>query len=306
VSPAATTPIEVGGRTLKLSNLDKVLWPQSGFTKGQMIDYYMRISTLLLPHLSRRPLTLKRYPDGVIAEFFYEKQCPTYRPAWLATCPIPSRSISGKVINYCVVDDLPSLVWVANLASIELHPLLACCPHTDRPTALAFDLDPGPPAGLLDCCRVGLWVKDVLDRLSLRSFPKTSGSKGLQVYVPLNTAHTYDDTKPFARTIARFLEREHPDQVVERMDKSLRKGKVLIDWSQNDLSKSTVSVYSLRAQIHPTVSTPASWLEVQQALNTKHPEHLQFEAPGVLRRIEQLGDLFAPVRTLRQRLPRIS
>jgi bifunctional non-homologous end joining protein LigD len=306
VSAAAATQIDVGGRTLKLSNLDKVLWPQSGFTKGQMIDYYMRVSAVLLPHLQRRPLTLKRYPNGVDGEFFYEKQCPRYRPPWMATCPISSRSVSGKIINYCVADDLPSLVWVVNLASIELHPLLACCPRIDRPTALAFDLDPGPPAGLLDCCRVGLWVKEVLDGLGLRSFPKTSGSKGLQVYVPLNGAHTYNDTKPFARSIARLLESEHPDRVVERMDKSLRKGKVLIDWSQNDLSKSTVSVYSLRAQTHPTVSTPASWIEVQQALNSKHPEHLRFDAPSVLQRIEQLGDLFAPVRTLKQRLPQIS
>jgi bifunctional non-homologous end joining protein LigD len=270
-----------------------------------MIDYYMRVSAVLLPHIRRRPLTLKRYPNGVDAEFFYEKQCPTYRPAWMATCPIPSRAVSGKTINYCIADDLASLIWVANLASIELHPLLACCEHLERPTAVAFDLDPGSPAGLVDCCRVGLWVKEVLDGLGMRSFAKTSGSKGLQVYVPLNRPHTYDDTKPFARTIAHLLQTEHPDRVVERMDKSLRKGKVLIDWSQNDLSKSTVSVYSLRAQSHPTVSAPISWLEVEQALNNKHPEHLRFEAPSVLQRIEQLGDLFEPVRTLKQRLPRI-
>ena len=300
------TEVEIDGRHLRLSNLDKVFWPATGFTKGQMIEYYRRIAGLLLPHLRGRPLTLKRYPDGVDAEFFYEKQCPSHRPPWVATCPIARRGTTGKPIEYCLVDDQASLVWVANLASIELHPLLAFCDHVDHPTMVVFDLDPGPPADLVDCCQVGLWVRQVLSELELQPFPKTSGSKGLQLYVPLNTPHTYADTKPFARAIARRLAEQHPDRVVERMDKSLRAGKVLIDWSQNDVSKTTVCAYSLRARERPTVSAPVAWQEVERALGDGDPRPLQLEAPEVIERVQRLGDLFAPVRRLRQELPQVA
>jgi bifunctional non-homologous end joining protein LigD len=305
VSHSAATEVEIEGRRVRLSNLDKVLWPDAGFTKGQMIDYYRRISAELLPHLQKRPLTLKRYPDGVDAEFFYEKRCPSHRPPWIATCPVPRRGAPGKPIDYCLVGDLPSLVWVANLASIELHSLLACCPHIDHPTMVVFDLDPGPPADLVDCCQVGLWVRDVLDELGLRSFPKSSGSKGLQLYVPLNTPHSYADTKPFARSIARLLAERYPDRVVERMDKSLRAGKVLVDWSQNDASKSTVCAYSLRAGERPTVSAPVMWQEVERALHDDDPALVRFEAADVIERVRRLGDLFEPVRSLQQELPRL-
>jgi bifunctional non-homologous end joining protein LigD len=305
VSRRAVTEVEIEGRRVRLSNVDKVLWPAAGFTKGQMIDYYRRISGQLLPHLQERPLTLKRYPDGVDAEFFYEKRCPSHRPPWIATCSIPRRGATGKPIDYCLVGDLPSLVWVANLASIELHSLLACCRRIDHPTTVVFDLDPGPPADLVDCCQVGLWVGEVLDELGLQSFPKASGSKGLQLFVPLNTPHSYADTKPFARSIARLLAERYPDRVVERMEKSLRAGKVLIDWSQNDASKSTVCAYSLRARERPRVSAPVTWQEVERGLHDDDPALLQFEAGDVIDRVRRLGDLFEPVYIVQQELPRL-
>jgi bifunctional non-homologous end joining protein LigD len=292
--------VEIEGRQLKLSNLDKVLWPETGFTKGQMIDYYVRVAPALLPHLRGRPLTLKRYPNGVAESFFYEKQCPSHRPEWVHVQPIPSER--SKVINYCTADDLPTLVWVANLASIELHPLLARGDRVDQPTMIAFDLDPGPPADVVDCCRVGLWLREVLADLGLEAFPKTSGSKGLQVYVPLNRPYTYDDTKPFAHALARLLEKQHPEAVVERMDKGLRKGKVLIDWSQNHGTKTTVCVYSLRARPRPTVSTPVTWDEVAACAEAGDAGVLSFEADAVLARVAAQGDLFAPVLELEQRL----
>ena len=282
-----------------------MLYPEAGFTKGQVIDYYVRVADVLLPHLRDRPLTLKRYPNGVDESFFYEKQCPSHRPDWVSTQPVPSRGTEGKVINYCVVNDVPTLVWVANLASLELHTLLACR-ETVRPTMVAFDLDPGPPADIIDCAQVGVWVRDVLTELGLESFPKTSGSKGLQLYVPLNTPHTYDDTKPFAHALARLLEKQHPDKVVEKMDKALRTGKVLIDWSQNHITKTTVCVYSLRARPRPTVSTPVTWDEVEDALAARDPALLTFEAGTVLERVERDGDLFEPVATLEQKLPKLA
>ena len=302
---SSNTEVTIDGRQLKLSNLDKVLYPEAGFTKGQVIDYYVRVSDAILPHLRGRPLTLKRYPNGVDESFFYEKQCPSHRPDWVDTVPIPSERTSGKTINYCVVEDRPTLVWVANLASLELHTLLACGDQVDQPTMIAFDLDPGPPADIVDCCRVGIWVRDTLRDLGLESFPKTSGSKGLQVYVPLNTPHTYDDTKPFAHAIARLLEKHHPDHALEKMDKSLRRGKVLIDWSQNHITKTTICAYSLRARPAPTVSTPISWEEVERGREADGAQRLHFEANEVLERLDRSGDLFAPVLDLEQRLPRI-
>jgi bifunctional non-homologous end joining protein LigD len=296
------TEIEVAGKKLMVSNLDKVLYPETGFTKGQVIDYYIRIAPVLLPHLKNRPITLKRYPNGVEGFFFYEKQCPSHRPDWVKTAEVPSRREEGK-IDYCLMNDLPALVWAANLADLELHTFLHRAPAITRPTALAFDLDPGAPADMVQCCRVGLWLRRIFDDLGLRSFPKTSGSKGLQIFVPLNTVTTYEKTKAFAHELAQRLEREHPDEVVSRMQKVLRKGKVLIDWSQNDEHKTTVNAYSLRAKPHPTVSTPVTWEEVESAAQNGDAKLMMFDSAEALQRVEKLGDLFAPLLTLKQRLP---
>jgi bifunctional non-homologous end joining protein LigD len=296
------TELEVAGRKLLVSNLEKVLYPEVGFTKSQVIDYYIRIAPVLLPHLKDRPITLKRYPDGVEGFFFYEKQCPSHRPEWMNTTQVPSRREAGH-IDYCVMNDLPALVWAANLADLELHTFLHKAPAITKPTALAFDLDPGPPADIVLCCQVGLWIKALFDAMGLESFPKTSGSKGLQVYVPLNTATDYDKTKTFAKTLAELLQKKHPDLIVSRMQKNLRGGKVLIDWSQNDEHKTTVNVYSLRAKSRPTVSTPVTWEEVEAALAAKDPGKLEFETEDVLKRVEAKGDLFARVLTLKQKLP---
>lgn len=296
------TEIEVAGRKLMVSNLDKVLYPEAGFTKGQVIDYYIRIAPVLLPHLKNRPITLKRYPDGVDGFFFYEKQCPSHRPDWVKTTEVPSRREGGK-IDYCLMNDLPALVWAANLADLELHTFLHRAPAITRPTTLAFDLDPGAPADMVQCCRVGLWLRKIFDDSGLQSFPKTSGSNGLQIFVPLNTATTYEKTKPFAHAVAQRLEREHSEHVVSRMQKALRKGKVLIDWSQNDEHKTTINVYSLRAKPHPTVSTPVAWPEVEAVAKKGDAKRLSFESDAVLKRVEKHGDLFAPLLTLKQRLP---
>jgi bifunctional non-homologous end joining protein LigD len=294
--------LEVEGRILTVSNLDKVLYPEAGFTKADIIDYYIKIAPALLPHLKDRPITLKRYPDGVDGFFFYEKQCPSHRPQWIKTARVPKDG-EDKHIDYCLMSDLPALVWAANLADLELHTFLHRAPAINRPTALAFDLDPGPPADIILCCRVGLWLKAIFDDLGLKSYAKTSGSKGLQVFVPLNTATTYDKTKAFAHALAERLEREHPDAVISRMQKSLRKGKVLIDWSQNDDHKTTINVYSLRARSRPTVSTPVTWKEVETALKRRAPSLLVFESKDALQRVAKHGDLFEPVIRLKQRLP---
>ncbi len=294
--------IEVEGRQIKLTNFDKVLYPQAGFTKGQVIDYYVRISPVLLPHLAGRPLTLKRYPEGVNGMFFYEKNCPKYRPSWIKTAKVWSEG-NNRFMYYCVVEDVATLVWLANLADLELHTSLAKAPERERPTVIAFDLDPGPPANIVQCCQVGLWVREIFEQFGLQAFPKTSGSKGLQVYVPLNTEVTYDQTKPFAKALAQLLEERYPDQVVSDMKKSLRTNKVFVDWSQNDSYKTTVCVYSLRAKDKPTVSTPVTWQEVEQCLKKRDPELLVFTSDHVLERVEKHGDLFEPVLKLKQKLP---
>lgn len=297
--------IEVEGRQIKLSNVDKVLYPKAGFTKGQVIDYYIRIAPVLLPHLEGRPLTLKRYPEGVEKFHFYEKNCPPYRPEWMKTAKIWSAG-NNRYMYYCVVADLASLVWLGNLADLELHTSLSVAPEMQRPTVIAFDLDPGPPANIVQCCQVGLWVKEIFEDFGLQSFAKTSGSKGLQVYVPLNTAVTYDQTKPFAKAIARLLEDRYPDRVVSDMKKALRTNKVFVDWSQNDDYKTTVSVCSLRAKDRPTVSTPVTWKEVESCLKQGDPEKLVFVSDDVLKRVEKMGDLFEPVLKLKQKLPGIA
>jgi bifunctional non-homologous end joining protein LigD len=289
--------VEVDGRRLKLSNLDKVLFPQTGFAKGQVIDYYTRVAPTVLAHLRGRALTLKRYPNGVEGHFFYEKQKPSHAPEWVRSKAIEA---GDRTIDFVLCDDLPTLVWLANLADLELHPSLALAKDPDRPTVIAFDLDPGPPAGLAECRRVALLLRDTLAHVGLDCFPKSSGSKGMQVYVPLNTPVAYDDTKPFAHALAQLLEREHGDLIVSRMKKSLRTGKVLIDWSQNDRHKTTVAAYSLRAREPPTVSTPLTWDEVED-----DDGKLTFEAHELLERVAERGDLFEPVLTLKQRLPKL-
>jgi bifunctional non-homologous end joining protein LigD len=300
VAPGGTS-ITLAGRNLSLSNLDKVFYPKTGFTKGQVIDYYARISRVLLPHLRDRALTLKRYPNGVDQEFFYEKQCPSFRPAWVKTAPIWSEH-KQKDICYCLANDLPTLVWAANLADLELHTSLALYRQPQRPTVLVFDLDPGPGADVIDCAETALWLRDYLSEHNLESFPKTSGSKGLQLYTPLNTTVTFDQTKAFARQAAEELTARHPDRVLYRMEKALRKNKVFIDWSQNDDHKTTVCVYSLRAKERPTVSTPLKWTEVEQAISRRKADALVFESKDVLERVEKHGDLFEPVLTRKQKL----
>jgi bifunctional non-homologous end joining protein LigD len=294
--------VEVEGRTLSLSNLDKVFYPSTGFTKGHVIDYYMRISPVLLPHLRGRHLTLKRYPNGVEGDFFYEKQCPGHRPDWVRTAGVWSRH-NGREIDYCMVDDLATIVWLANLADLEMHTPLAYATDPKAPTVLAFDLDPGPPATIVECAEVALRLRDAFDHFGLLAFPKTSGSKGMQVYVPLNTPTTYDVTKPFAQGVAQVLERRMPELVVSEMRKDLRPGKVFIDWSQNDEHKTTVCVYSLRARDTPTVSTPITWDEVEAVTRTRDPDDLAFTSDQVLERVAEHGDCFAAVLELRQELP---
>jgi bifunctional non-homologous end joining protein LigD len=301
---SSSQTIEVEGKRLKLTNLEKILYPAAGFTKGQVIDYYARIAPVLIPQLAGRPLTLKRYPEGVDQEFFFEKNATQYRPEWVKTAPIWSEG-NRRTVNYLLADDLPTLLWIANLASIELHPSLSRARKIEEPTVIAFDLDPGPPANIVECCQVALWLRDIFEHLGLQSFPKTSGSKGLQVYVPMNTPITYGASKPFAHALAGLLEDEHPELVLSDMSKQRRANKVFVDWSQNDQHKTTIAVYSLRARPRPTVSTPLTWEEVEHALKKRDADLLVFEAPQVLLRTAKRGDLFEPVLSLKQRLPKL-
>jgi bifunctional non-homologous end joining protein LigD len=296
-APADRADVAVGGRTLSLSNLAKVLYPATGFTKGQVLDYYARIAAVMVPHLSGRPITLKRYPDGVEGPNFFEKNCPSHRPDWVPTHPV---TIEGgrKTVHFCLLQEPAALVWTANLAAIELHPGLALVEDLSRPTVMVFDLDPGPPAGLTACVEVALLLRDALSSLGLQSFLKTSGSKGMQVYVPLNTSTEFERTRAFSLALAQVLERQRPDLVVTNMSKEVRPAKVFIDWSQNSSFKTTVAVYSMRARTQPTVSTPLRWEEIEA-----DPESLRFESADVLARVAEHGDLFAPVLSLEQKLP---
>jgi bifunctional non-homologous end joining protein LigD len=303
VSKKTETWITVGRRKLKVTNLAKVMYPKTGFTKADVIEYYAGIAPFMLPHLKGRPITLKRFPDGVDGPFFYEKQCPVHRPDWLSTVPVDS---STKTINFCVIDDLPSLVWVANIASLEIHTYLARGTSPDRPGFIAFDLDPGPPAGVLDCIPIALRLRGMLDELGLKTFPKVSGGKGLHIYVPLNTAATFDKTKPFAREVAQALERDDPAHVTSNMRKDLRRGKIFVDWSQNDRHKTTACAYTLRARERPTVSMPVTWDEVEEAAAARNTSLLTFEARDAVARAERRGDLFEPVLKLKQKLPRLA
>ena len=292
--------VEVEGRPIKLSNLAKVLYP-TGFTKAEVVDYYARIAPTILPHLHDRALTRKRFPNGVDGASFYEKNCPTHRPDWVGVYPIVGEE---GLIEFCRIDSLAAMTWLANLAALELHTSMARAADPDSPTMVVFDLDPGAPADLVDCCEVALWLRHVLGSVGLECVAKTSGSKGLQVYLPLNGPSTYGETAGLSRTLAQLLEREHPDRVVSLQRKTLRVGKVLIDWSQNARHKTTVCVYSLRARPRPTVSTPVAWDEVEACLEARDAEVITFEAPQVVERVATMGDLFAPTLATRQELPR--
>jgi bifunctional non-homologous end joining protein LigD len=279
-----------------------VIWPAAGFTKGEAIDYYARVADAILPHLRDRPLTRVRFPDGIEGQRFYEKRAPSHTPDWVRTAPLEF----GKegLLHFIVADESATLIWLAQLAAFELHPSLSKADEIERPTTMVFDLDPGAPADIKDCCKVGLRLREMFANLGLECFPKSSGSKGLQLYVPLNNKKvTYEDTKPFAHAVAQTLERDTPDKVVSRMAKNLRKGKVFVDWSQNDRAKTTVAVYSLRAREHPTVSTPVTWDEVERATRSRAAAPLRFESKDVLKRIDKHGDLFAPVLEVKQKLP---
>ena len=305
VGAPAEAIVEEVGRPLRITNWDKVLFPATGFTKGDLIAYYAQIAPVLLPHLRDRPLTLRRWPDGVEGQSFYEKHCPAHRPEWVETASIFSSS-ERRRIDYCLVQEPATLAWLANLAAIELHPSLSLARDTEHPTAVVFDLDPGPPAGLAECAEVALVLAELFERLGLRSAVKTSGGKGLQVYVPLGDGvATYARTKSFARNVAELLARRLPELVVARQAKSLREGRVLIDWSQNDEHKTTVAVYSVRARERPIVSTPLTWEELRAAHAAGEEDALVFDTAAVLARVAERGDSFAALLGLRQELPEL-
>jgi len=302
-----TRQVEVDGKELRLTNLDKVLYPEAEFTKGEMVDYYARVAPAIVPHLRGRAVTLRRFPEGVddLDAAFFEKRCPKHRPKWVKTTRVQAGPNAGK-IDFCVCDSLPTLIWMAQLAAIELHPSLSLGRAPKRPTVLAFDLDPGPPADIVDCSRVALRLREVLTQLELECFVKTSGSKGMQLYVPLNGKATYEETRPFAQALAQLIAKQTPDEVLAKMGKKTdRRGKVLIDWYQNNERKTTIAVYSLRARERPTVSTPVTWEEVEAVADSGDGTDLVFEASDVIERIEEHGDLFAPVLELEQKLPKL-
>jgi bifunctional non-homologous end joining protein LigD len=304
---AETRQVEVDGKELRLTNLDKVLYPEVGFTKGEMVDYYAKVAPAIVPHLSGRAVTLRRFPEGVddLDAAFFEKRCPKHRPKWVKTAKVQAGPRAG-VIEFCVCDSLPTLIWMAQLAALELHPSLSKSRAPKRPTVVAFDLDPGPPAGIVDCSRVALRLRELLAQLDLECLAKTSGSKGMQLYVPLNTKATYEQTRPFAQAIAQIVAKQDPENVLAKMGKKTdRSGKVFIDWYQNNERKTTIAVYSLRARERPTCSTPVTWDEVEQAADSGKGDHLVFETTDVLKRLDDKGDLFAPVLKLEQELPQL-
>ncbi len=279
------TTVEVEGRELRLTNLDKVLYPETGFTKADVIDYYVRVAPAILTHLAGRALTLVRFPNGADRPGFFEKRCPPHAPAWI-------RTVKGDP-NHVLCDDLPTLIFLANLAALELHPSLALAGAPDRPTSVVFDLDPGPGTDVLDCAELALLLRDLLAAQGRSAVVKTSGSKGLQVYVPAAAAEDFASTKNYARLVAELLAREMPSRVVATMATGQRVGRVYIDWAQNDRHKTTVAAYSLRARARPTVSTPVSWSEVAEALAERDPSRLVFDAAAVIERLERHGDLFS-------------
>ena len=296
--------IESAGRRLALSNLEKELYPACAFTKADVLEYYRRMATWLLPHLQGRALTMKRYPAGVDKPFFFEKRCPVHRPPWVETAEI--RPAGGEAMTFCLVNDLETLLWVANLASLELHVPLARATSPETPAALVFDLDPGAPANILDCAKVALILRDILSRLGLASRVKTSGQKGLHLFVPLNdAAATFADTRQFSRTVAVILEKNYPELVTAKMAKTARSGKVFINWEQNDASLTMICVYSLRAREKPFVSCPLDWQELEQLAALGDPEKLHILSAEALRRAEEKGDLFGEVLMKKQKLPHL-
>jgi bifunctional non-homologous end joining protein LigD len=298
--------VTVGNRRLKLTNLDKVLYPKTKTTKAEVIDYYARVADLILPHLRGRPLTLRRFPDGVgnPAASFFEKNCPKHRPDWVKTTPIYVDRRAGE-IDFCLCENRATLVWMAQLAALELHPSLSKATRMEQPTVLAFDLDPGKPAGLVECCKVALRLRQIFSAFELECFPKVSGGKGLQVYLPLNTKVSYEQTSPLAKAIAQLLEKQTPKEVVSKMAKAERRGRVFVDWSQNHQKKTTIGVYSLRARDRPTASIPLHWREVERTAQNGDVKDLRFEIPAAIERVEKQGDLFQPVLKMRQKLPDI-
>lgn len=293
----------VDGKEISFSNPDKILFPDGEVTKTQIANYYLKVSKWLLPHLRNRPVTLKRYPNGALGTFFYEKNAPSFTPDWVATFPVQRRERDGT-IDYILINDRPTLAWLANLANLEIHSFLHCVPEIDKPKAIVFDLDPGEGMDVLACARVAFLIRDLLGRFDLQSFAKVSGSKGLQLYVPLNTPVTYAVTQPFAKAIADLFAQQHPEMIVAAMAKSLRAKKIFIDWSQNSDFKTTVSVYSLRAKApEPFVSMPVTWEELEDAVKRRTPNRLRFGMDAALARLEKLGDLFRPILSLKQKLP---
>lgn len=290
--------VTIDGRRLSVSNLDKVMYPLTGFTKAEVIDYYVRVAPVMLAHVRDRGITLRRWPDGVTGESFFEKRCPKHRPDWVGTCHGPGDR--GGPIHYCRLDSVPALAWAANLAALEIHAPMARCDDIDSPSAVVFDLDPGKPATVVECCEVALHIRDVLEAVGLKAWPKTSGSKGLQLYVPLNQPHSHDHAAGFALAVAQLLEKRLPALVVSVMKRSLRPGKVFIDWSQNARFKTTIAPYSLRGRDRPTASAPVTWDEVAAGAGG---EPLVFGAADVLERVAEHGDLFASAVTLQQELP---
>jgi bifunctional non-homologous end joining protein LigD len=298
---STVTTAEVDGRRLKLSNLDKVLYTASGTTKAEVIDYYVRVAPVMLPHIADRGVTLRRFPNGSEADSFFEKRCPSHRPDWVGTHPGPGDQ--GGAIDYCALDSTAALAWSANLAALEIHAPMARASDLDSPTMCVFDLDPGPGTGIAECAALALQIRDVLDGLGgLSCLPKTSGSKGIQLYLPLNTPHTHQHCSSFALAVAQVLEKHDPRRVTSVMKKSERPGKVFVDWSQNSRHKTTVAVYSMRAKPRPSVSTPVTWDELDAAAGG---EPLTFEIGDVLDRTRELGDLFADAASLEQELPSV-
>lgn len=297
---AASKPLisEIAGRRLKVTNLDKVLYPETGFTKANVIEYYVTIAPAMLTHIENRGITFKRWPDGVASEAFFNKRAPSHRPEWIDTCLGPGDK--GNGIDYPVLNEIAALAWAANLAALEIHSPMARCSDIESPTVLVFDLDPGDPATVIECAQVALSIRSILDSVGLEAFGKTSGSKGLQIYVPLNTPHTHQHAQEFALAVAQLIEKQQPDFVTSNMAKAQRSGKIFIDWSQNSRHKTTIAPYSLRGRNRPTVSTPISWDEVGDCADGTN---LVFEAGEVLERNEKIGDIFAPVATLEQALP---
>lgn len=294
----------MAGKRFSLSNLEKVLYPACGFTKAHVLEYYRRMAVVILPHLQGRALTLKRYPEGVEQDFFYEKRCPAHRPAWVQTAEIPRHD--GERLTACLVNDLETLLWVANLASLELHVPLARAVSPETPAALVFDLDPGEPANILACARVALILRDLLFRLGLAALVKTSGQKGLHVFVPLNYPEvTFADAKKFTRAVALILEKNYPELVIATMTKEARTGKVFINWSQNDASHTMICVYSLRAREKPYVSFPLDWGELERLAGTGDPGRLHILQGEAVRRAEEAGDLFREVLEMKQKLPHL-